>query len=127
MHPCGYGPAFGFSGRALIGRLRLVGLTPTVLARALPPLPVPVRTLDCLHLATIEFIRGEGEPVELASYDNRLLAAARARKSRSRHYERLGCAGVANGEPPEGPANPRDGAVPRAKVGGQRKAQNVSS
>jgi hypothetical protein len=36
-----------------------------------------VRTLDCLHLATIEFIRGQGETVELASYDNRLLAAAR--------------------------------------------------
>jgi hypothetical protein len=44
----------------------------------LQPFPVPVRTLDSLHLATIEFIRGEGEPVELASYDNRLLVAARA-------------------------------------------------
>ncbi len=37
-----------------------------------------MRTLDCLHLATIEFIRGEGETVELASYDNHLLAAASA-------------------------------------------------
>jgi len=37
-----------------------------------------VRTLDCLHLATVEFIRGEGESVELASHDNRLLVAARA-------------------------------------------------
>jgi hypothetical protein len=44
----------------------------------LQPFPVPVRTLDCLHLATIEFIRGQGEPVDLASYDDRLLAAARA-------------------------------------------------
>jgi len=54
------------------------GLTPPVLARALQPFPVPVRTLDRLHLATIEFIRAQGETVELASYDNRLLAAARA-------------------------------------------------
>jgi hypothetical protein len=74
----GFGPAFGASARALIGRSRLFALTPPVLARALQPFPVPVRTLDCLHLATIEFIRGQGETVELASYDNRLLAAARA-------------------------------------------------
>jgi hypothetical protein len=64
--------------RALIGRLRLVALTPVVLARALQPFALPVRTLDGLHLATIEFIRLEGEAVELASYDNRLLAAARS-------------------------------------------------
>jgi hypothetical protein len=78
VHARGFGPAFGAAARALIGRLRLIGLTPRVLARALQPLPVPVRTLDCLHLATIEFIRGQGEAVEPASYDNRLLAAARA-------------------------------------------------
>ena len=53
-------------------------MTPPVLARALQPFPVPVRTLDVLHLATIDFVRGQGETVELASYDNRLLAAARA-------------------------------------------------
>jgi len=78
MHARGFGRALGASARALIGRLRLIALTPPVLARALQPFPVPVRTLDCLHLATIGFIRGEGETVELASYDNRLLAAARA-------------------------------------------------
>jgi hypothetical protein len=78
VHARGFGLVLGASARALIGRLRLIGLTPPVLARALQPFPVPVRTLDCLHLATIEFIRGEGETVELASYDNRLLAAARA-------------------------------------------------
>jgi predicted nucleic acid-binding protein len=37
-----------------------------------------IRTLDALHLATIEFLRGQSEAAELASYDNRLLAAARA-------------------------------------------------
>lgn len=62
----------------LISRIRLVELTPRVLARALDPFPIAVRTLDALHLATIEFLRGQGETVELASYDNRLLAAARA-------------------------------------------------
>ncbi len=78
MHARGFGPPLGASARALVGRLQLIGLTPPVLARALRPFPVPVRTLDCLHLATIEFIRGEGATVELAGYDNRLLVAARA-------------------------------------------------
>ena len=78
MHARGFGPPLGASARALVGRLRLIGLTPPVLARALQRFPVPVRTLDCLHLATVEFIRGEGESVELASHDNRLLVAARA-------------------------------------------------
>ena len=36
------------------------------LARALEPWPVPLRTLDALHLATIVFLRGRGEEVELA-------------------------------------------------------------
>jgi predicted nucleic acid-binding protein len=49
-----------------------------VLARALQPLPVPLRTLDALHLATMDFLSNRGEPVEFASYDNRLLAAAQA-------------------------------------------------
>jgi hypothetical protein len=44
----------------------------------LEPFPVAVRTLDALHLATMDFIRESGEPVQLASYDNRLIAAAEA-------------------------------------------------
>jgi hypothetical protein len=34
--------------------------------------------LDALHLATMDFLRGNGASVELASYDSRLFAAARA-------------------------------------------------
>jgi hypothetical protein len=60
-------------------------LTPAVLTRALRPFRFPVRTLDSLPLATIEFIRGEGEIVELTSYDNRLLAAARSLGIAERH------------------------------------------
>jgi len=48
------------------------------LARALEPWPVSLRTLDALHLATMEFLRRNGEPVELASYDSKLIGAARA-------------------------------------------------
>ncbi|MDE0026769.1 MAG: hypothetical protein OXP69_20345 [Spirochaetaceae bacterium] len=36
------------------------------------------RTLDALHLASIEFLRSQGQFIELASYDGRMLAIARA-------------------------------------------------
>lgn len=62
--------------RALLGAISFVELTPPVLARTLEPFPVAVATLDGLHLATIEYLRGRGADIELASYDERLLAAA---------------------------------------------------
>lgn len=62
--------------RALLGAVSFVELTPAVLARALEPFPVAVATLDGMHLATMEYLRGRGADVELASYDERLLAAA---------------------------------------------------
>ena len=68
----------GDEARALIARVALIELAPTVLARALEPFPVPVRTLDALHLASLDFLRSRGQTVELASYDNRLAAGARA-------------------------------------------------
>ncbi len=64
--------------RALVGRVALIELTPPMLARALEPFPKPVRTLDALHLASIDFLRKQGQTVTLASYDSRLIDAARA-------------------------------------------------
>ena len=64
--------------KALLARVSLIDLTLPALARALEPFPLPVRTLDGLHLATIEFLRGGGEPIEFASYDRKLLACAHA-------------------------------------------------
>ena len=58
--------------------LALIELDPAVLARVLEPFPVRVRTLDALHLASIEFLRSRRQAVELLSYDDRLLSAARA-------------------------------------------------
>jgi predicted nucleic acid-binding protein len=72
------GRALEEDAQALINRVSLLSLTSSVLQRALEPLPVPVRTLDALHLASIEFLRREHQSVELASYDKRLLAGARA-------------------------------------------------
>jgi predicted nucleic acid-binding protein len=66
------------AARALLRGIALFDMERNVLARALEPWPVPLRTLDALHLATAEYLRRLGEPIELASYDNRLLDAARA-------------------------------------------------
>jgi hypothetical protein len=74
----GFGRSHGNEVRALLARVDLIGMDEPVLARALESFPIPVRTLDALHLSTIEFLRGQGDSVELASYDNRLLAAAQA-------------------------------------------------
>jgi hypothetical protein len=64
--------------RALVGRVTLIELAPAVLSRALEPFPTPVRTLDVLHLASLDFLRRQGQSPALASYDQRLSRAARA-------------------------------------------------
>lgn len=64
--------------RALLSRVALVELSPPVLARALEPFPKPVRTLDALHLASMEFLRKQGQRISVAVYDGRLADAARA-------------------------------------------------
>jgi uncharacterized protein len=74
----GLGRSHGEEARSLIGRVALIELAPPILARALDPYPTPVRTLDALHLAAIEFLRARGQTVDLATYDERLLAAALA-------------------------------------------------
>lgn len=62
----------------LIARIELVDLAPETLARALRPFPVAVRTLDGLHLATMDFLRAQRQDVSLGSYDRRMNACAKA-------------------------------------------------
>lgn len=78
IHARGYPQSHGDMVEVLLSRVSLIELSPSVLARALKPFPVSVRTLDGLHLATIEFLRARRDDVELASYDDRLVEAARA-------------------------------------------------
>jgi hypothetical protein len=49
-----------------------------VLERALEPFSEPVRTLDALHLASIEFLRGRHLGLRRATYDRRMRAVAQA-------------------------------------------------
>jgi hypothetical protein len=59
----------------LIGRVAMIEMVGPVLARAVA-VPVPVRTLDAIHRVALEFIRAQKQSVQLASFDDRLLAAA---------------------------------------------------
>lgn len=78
LHALGLGRSHGEEARALIEQVDLIELSPAVLGRALEPFPVPIRTLDALHLASLNFLHARGHAVELATYDNRMAEAARA-------------------------------------------------
>lgn len=72
----------GDATRELLGRVSFVELSPVVLQRALEPFPVPVRTLDALHLASIAFMEERRLDIALASYDARMTNAAKRLKLR---------------------------------------------
>lgn len=77
LHARGFADDYGEHLSAILRRVALVELSSLALARALDPFPIPVRTLDALHLATMSYLRKLGQKFTLASYDERLLAAAR--------------------------------------------------
>jgi predicted nucleic acid-binding protein len=68
----------GDAVRGLLARMVVLELTPVVLARAAAPFPMPVRTLDGLHLASILYLRAQRQDVSLATYDRRMGAVAEA-------------------------------------------------
>jgi len=78
VHARGLSRSHGEETRAVIARLAWIELAPQVPARALEPFPLPLRTLDTMHLSSLLFLRERGLRIELASYDGRMLAAARA-------------------------------------------------
>ena len=80
LHARKLADSHGEAARGIIGRIALLELSPSVLARALEAFPasVSVRTLDALHLASCEYLRNQGQSIALASYDRRMTAVARA-------------------------------------------------
>ena len=78
IHARGFTHSHHDAATAFLDRVSLIELSPPILARALKPFPIAVRTLDGLHLATIEFLRAQSEDIELVSYDRRLIAGAQA-------------------------------------------------
>jgi uncharacterized protein len=77
IHSMNLGPSHGEPLRLLLGRLALLELARPVLERALDPFPIAVRTLDALHLASVEFLRAQNVVVSLATYDSRMSKAAK--------------------------------------------------
>ena len=80
LHAYGAGKSHAEEAREVLDRIAFLELTKPVLARALEPFPTRVRTLDALHLASLEFLRTQGQSVRLCSYDARLLGAAKRMK-----------------------------------------------
>jgi hypothetical protein len=71
-------PTLDEQTRQLLDLVQLLELSPKVLTRALEPFPIPLRTLDALHLASLDYVRRRHQSVVLASFDTRLQAGARA-------------------------------------------------
>ena len=78
IHARGLTHSHSEPARDLLRHVEFIEMTRIVLSRVLEPLPTPVRALDAMHLATIDFLRRQGNDVALASYDKRLLTAAAA-------------------------------------------------
>jgi predicted nucleic acid-binding protein len=76
LHARGAAATHGQDARQLVDRINLVEMSGPVLGRALLPFALRVRTLDALHLATMAFLREQGSAPTLATYDQRLAAAA---------------------------------------------------
>lgn len=72
----GLADTHGEAARIIIGQTALLELSPLILERALEPFPAPVRTLDAMHLASIDFLRQQGQKLQLATYDRRMRKAA---------------------------------------------------
>lgn len=79
MHRRSSAEAHGERARDLLERIDLLKLSPPLLERALEPFAVPLRALDALHLASLDYLRKERRwRIELATYDQRMAAAAEA-------------------------------------------------
>jgi predicted nucleic acid-binding protein len=78
LHAAGKGETHGEAAREILARVALLELIEPIVGRAAEPFPVPLRTLDALHLASILFLKGQGIEARLATYDRRLAAGAEA-------------------------------------------------
>lgn len=68
--------SYAVDARQLVDRVNLLEMSQAVLGRALLPFLPAVRTLATLHLASMDFLRGQGVNLALATYDQRLAQAA---------------------------------------------------
>ena len=76
VHARACAASYAVDARQLVDRVNLLEMSEAVLSRALLPFLPPVRTQGALHLAAMDFLRGQGVGVALATYDQRLAQAA---------------------------------------------------
>lgn len=77
LHARGLARTHEATAREMLETIAQAEMTEGVLRRALEPFPVEVRTLDALHLATVEYLREEKTVTSLATYDRRMVDAAK--------------------------------------------------
>ncbi|MFY9342389.1 MAG: PIN domain-containing protein [Planctomycetota bacterium] len=77
MHARGLTQSHADQTHGLLSRIGFVEMDSRTLARTLEPFPVPVRTLDAIHLATATYLQVNGQQVAFATFDERLAKAAR--------------------------------------------------
>ena len=80
VHARGLAHLYAKSVSVTIGRFAFIELGQDVLARLREPFPVPVKTLDAIHLASVEHLIVKRQKVELLTYDDRMWSAAKAMK-----------------------------------------------
>lgn len=78
VHAYGLGATHGSVMAEALRSLGFLELVPIVLARARDPFPTAVRTLDALHLATLDFLQVNGFSPRILTWDRRLLQSAEA-------------------------------------------------
>jgi predicted nucleic acid-binding protein len=78
LHDLGQQPKARQLADDFLSNVELVPLDGLALERVLQPFPVPLRTLDAIHLSTILFLQRRGLTLQLATYDKRLARAATA-------------------------------------------------
>lgn len=74
----GLGTSHGDLVTLMLQRIAFLEMLEPILERARDPFPTPVRTLDALHLSSLLFLQEQGARIRLASYDGRMVEAARA-------------------------------------------------
>lgn len=77
IHARALSGSHGAAVTELLRHVSMLELSPEVFARALEPFPVPVRTLDALHLASIEYLCSRKVELSLVTLDQRMLRAAK--------------------------------------------------
>ena len=70
------GATHGDAVRALLSCVAMIEMVRPVLERVLEPFHADLRTIDTIHLASVEFLRANGQEVALASYRPKLVEAA---------------------------------------------------